>query len=340
MEKSTVILLLRGHIRGSFEDNKLFNFVSKLSNNYNVKLYIHTWNVYSSNLSWREVNENTNNVTVLDIETYFSGLIDSIQRIVIDDDSNIVLLGDVTGKIYSTRLPKLAWKRMWYGINKIVEIIRAIEDGETLIINTRFDLFDNSNSYKDINVLINLINRNLHKKLEKNVFLTENSLDLIGIDNFFLGNSGTMYRLVNNFHTNLDNLHNYYRKIYYQEVTVFYENNLLFDVDNLRNRFNIDIYFNPYLASDGSVSMKLNDQPPSINVNTSTGITFPEQKTMSKESAIIKEKGLNYFNYLLTEPRLDDKHGNYNLNKTATRQSPVITIKPTVSNWHGFGKKT
>ncbi len=340
MEKPTIILLLRGHIRDSFKDNKLFNFVSELQNIYNVKLYIHTWNVYSTNLSWRKVNENNNNVTVIDIETYFAGLNSIIQCIVVDDDSNIVLLGDITGNIYSTQLPKLAWKRMWYGIHKIIEIIKDNEDPETIIVNTRFDLFNNSYSYKNNIVLLDLIKQNLHKQLEKNVFLTDNSLELIGIDNYFLGNSIIMHHLINNFHTNLDNLHNYYKKIFYQEVTVFYENNQLFDVDNLKHRINIDAYFNPYLENNNVISMKFNNKLQSINVNNSKNTSFTEKQVISKESAIIKEKGLNYVNYLLTEPQQDDKQYNYNLNRNGVRERPTIIVKPTVSNWHGFGKKT
>jgi hypothetical protein len=191
-----IILLLRGHIRNSFKDTKLFNFVKYLSENYNLKIYIHTWNVFSSSLSWRpiEPNTNNNNITKTDIMIYFSSMNDNIISITIDDDNRIKLIGDTNGNIFSTKLPKLAWKRMWYGIFKTIEIIKENESEDSFVINTRFDIFNNSNSFDYNNILL-FIENTIKKKLTKNEFMN-NSEKLIGIDNFFIGNTNTMYLLI------------------------------------------------------------------------------------------------------------------------------------------------
>ena len=102
MEPPTIVLLLRGHIRDSFKDKILFNFVRELGNIYNVKIYIHTWNIYSTRLSWREVKDNNNNVTMIDIVTYFNGVKCTFKHIDIDDDSKINLIGDTSGNVFSS----------------------------------------------------------------------------------------------------------------------------------------------------------------------------------------------------------------------------------------------
>ena len=237
-----IILLLRGHIRNSFKDNKLFNFVKYLSENYNLKIYIHTWNVFSSSLSWRpiEPNTNNNNITKTDIMIYFSSMNDNIISITIDDDNRIKLIGDTNGNIFSTKLPKLAWKRMWYGIFKTIEIIKENESEDSFVINTRFDIFNNSNSFDYNNILL-FIENTINKKITKNEFIN-NSEKLVGIDNFYIGNTNTMYLLIKEFYSNLDEINNKYFDIHFQEVVVFYENNRLF-LNNEEDIYeNINLY--------------------------------------------------------------------------------------------------
>ena len=49
-----MIILLRGHIRNAFTNKNLYTFIKNISDN-NTKIYIHTWNIISSNLSWRPI---------------------------------------------------------------------------------------------------------------------------------------------------------------------------------------------------------------------------------------------------------------------------------------------
>ena len=210
--KPTVAILLRGHIRETFKNKRLFDFLKELCDRYTVRLYVHTWNVYSTNLSWRKIENIIVNVSILDIRTYLSGLNCEIMSIEIDDDSKIILIGDTTGNVFSTLLPKLAWKRMWYGINKTAQIINISEDPGTLIINTRFDLFNNSCSQDKTDKLIRLIDDNLGVTLTENKFLYKSD-NLIGVDNYYVGSPDVMSKISNNFHINLDDINRRYISI-------------------------------------------------------------------------------------------------------------------------------
>ena len=84
-----IILILRGHIRNSFNNQKLYVLVKKISEKYNLSIYIHTWNIQQSNISWREVKQINNIITKKIINDYFKDLSLLIKHIIIDDDTNI-----------------------------------------------------------------------------------------------------------------------------------------------------------------------------------------------------------------------------------------------------------
>lgn len=222
-----IILVLRGHIRDSFDDNLLAFFVKTLCSIYNVKIYIHTWKVYSTNLSWRNnVEVNNNEVLEEDILDYFEGVKENIVSITIEDDKKIELIGNLEGKLFSSGIPALAWKRMWYGIYKTVEKIELNESIDDVIINTRFDLFNNSYPINYSKILL-FIKDNLGRKMNQNFFYAA-QYGLTGSDNFYMGNHNTMKLLASEFYYNLDELNKAYIDVISQEHTVIYENNRLF----------------------------------------------------------------------------------------------------------------
>ncbi len=330
MDKPTIVVLVRGHIRESFKNRRFYNFLTDLGNRYNVKLYIHTWNTYSSNLSWRKVEENNSVVSFLDIITYFSGLNCNIQDVEIDDEKSIELIGDTTGNIFSTMLPKLAWKRMWFGINKMMEIINSKEDPTTLVVNTRFDLFNNSFSQKNNEDLIRLIDTNLDQPLTEIKFINTPE-NLLGVDNFFIGPPPKLYKLVNHFHKNLDSINEQYKKINFQEVVVFYENNRLFlggtdaqlyvniafYIRSVNNNVENNVENNDEILRN-SLGLQIdnflgNDGPPIIDI----GLLF------------VKNSDATY---------IEHKKKNYYLNGRSVRETPILSVKHTSSDWKGFGK--
>ena len=95
-----MIFVIRGHIRNSFETKKLYNLIKKLHSVIpDLKIFIHTWNMFANNVSWRKIYVDERIVTNETIYEYFDDLKDSIQHIIIGDDTKIQLCGNLTGKI-------------------------------------------------------------------------------------------------------------------------------------------------------------------------------------------------------------------------------------------------
>jgi hypothetical protein len=219
------ILIIRGHIRNSFKTQQLYHFINKIYNlNPNLKIFIHTWNIFSNNLSWREINPNYNIVNEELIRSYFKNLSFLIEDIIIDDDSNIKLIGDTTGKICAAS--KKGWKNYWYGKFRIIEHIKNKNLNEdTMIINTRFDILNNSFNLPEAK-LLDLVTKSNGIKFTKNIFL--HSSFYYGMDNFYVGNINTMYNLIYQFNHNLDQILTLTKyKIRGHEQLVYIRNNLL-----------------------------------------------------------------------------------------------------------------
>lgn len=223
-----MILILRGHIRDSFKNKTLYNFLKILNNKINLEVYIHTWNIYNNNLSWRDIKEDKRNVTENTIINYFQDIKHIIKKIIIDDDRKIKLKGNIYGNICNSGVTKKGWKNYWYGQKRIMEYIyddyfnKNVDLYKINIINTRFDLFENSFNYK-LNYVFSFIKFFYNKNLIKNKFI---SLTL-GCDNMYIGNIITMKKLINHFNYNLDYICNYYKNlnINHQEFLTIYENN-------------------------------------------------------------------------------------------------------------------
>lgn len=59
-----MILILRGHIRDSFNNTNLYDLVKDIVNiEPNIKIYIHTWNIFANSLSWRPYKANEREIT-------------------------------------------------------------------------------------------------------------------------------------------------------------------------------------------------------------------------------------------------------------------------------------
>ena len=74
---------------------------------------------------------------------------------------------------------------------------------EETVVNLRFDLFSNSNNF-DKNLIIDFIKKNNEIKFTKNEFLFDYEAN--GIDNIYIGNIATMYKLTNKFFYELDDI--------------------------------------------------------------------------------------------------------------------------------------
>ena len=195
-----MILILRGHIRNSMDDPKLLNTVKSIIEKFpDIRIYIHTWNVVSSTISWRRIAENNTKVTSECILEYFKDIHANIRHIEISDDESIELIGDTTGKIGVA--PTIGWKRMWYGKYKIISVIQSETlDINTLVISMRFDIHTVMDHALTTNKIISFI-ENIYRTQNRDIVFNKNGT---GCDNFYSGSLENMFILTHDFHTNLD----------------------------------------------------------------------------------------------------------------------------------------
>lgn len=223
--KKKLIIVIRGHIRESFDNNALYNFLSNLRNKYNLFIFIHTWNIKNNAISWRKINEDINIIDENIILNYFRDI--EICKILIDNENDIVLNGELEGNIKTTLMPIKGWKNMWYGMNRIISYISKNLNfyelsSTTFTLNIRVDYFFNSTlSYytKNINDL-DYLNKIFNFESENILFLT-NAKNYYGIDNIYFGKFYKIFYTTLLFHTKLDNIINYFNIIHAQERMVY-----------------------------------------------------------------------------------------------------------------------
>ena len=231
-------IILRGHIRNSFSDKKLYNYIKDLSNEYDLTIYIQTWNILQTNVSWRYLEKNETPVNEAFIYNYFEDLSENIKKIIILDDTKIILTGITTGRMGKTSGSYLGWKQMWYGIYEIAKYVKNQNPKlDTFIINTRFDVFNNSVSFSEsvicekLNIVMNA--PILPNSINKNIFLK--NIEFFGIDNFYIGNAKTIFDLADRFKFHLDEIVIKYPRVKSHEFYTFHVNNTLFLKNWLNN---------------------------------------------------------------------------------------------------------
>lgn len=234
-----MILLLRGHIRNSFDNRALYLLVKQIVERFDAKIYIHTWNVVQTKCSWRPMNDRLDNVDENTIYNYFADISQNIHRILIDDDTNISVLGKTSGFISNSRIPTIGWKRMWYGKYRAMEAVQETSDPNDIVVNMRFDVQSNSNNLSPMRIL-QFINQ--YKQLSKptNVFITG---EKPGVDNIYIGKVEYMYELISHFYHNLDQIVTKYPLLKNQEFLVIRENDALYrkyiEMSQLRTKPNL-----------------------------------------------------------------------------------------------------
>ena len=211
-----MILILRGHVRDSFDDDDLYNLVLQLALTYPIEIHIHTWNIQASNVSWRQIKQNDNPITEERTLTYFRELSPLIKHIIIEDDRNVQLTGETEGYVAGSRAPLKGWKYYWHGKYKIAEYLYDKFDPETKpVISMRFDISTNSVGF-DSNRVLEFIAQHKHDNFRMNSFITEGKY--IGCDNLYIGSVTTNYLLTKQFVQNMDKICEANRHIRNQEI--------------------------------------------------------------------------------------------------------------------------
>jgi hypothetical protein len=221
-----MILLLRGHIRNSFDDDKLYLLLKEIQRKDNIlEIYIHTWNIIQSNISWRQLDLIQTLVTNETIFDYFRDLKPYIKNIMIDNEENIKLIGSVEGNVGNTLCPLIGWKRYWYGKFRLVNFVHSLKyTTEVVVLNMRFDVLSCSYFLSQDSIIFFIENYS-RKRFVKNGFISD--YETPGIDNIYIGNIDTMKKIAERFYYSLDEII-LQEKVIYQEVLVFRENAKLF----------------------------------------------------------------------------------------------------------------
>ena len=150
-----------------------------------------------------------------------------VKNIIIDDDSKINLIGNLYGNINNGPMPIIGWKNYWYGKYKIIDYLYNINTDENeMIINCRFDVMNNSNNFNQA-FIVNFIKNNSKTIFTKNIFLFNHEHN--GIDNIYIGNINTLYKLISKFFYELDDILIKNNNTMNQERLVYRINNILFD---------------------------------------------------------------------------------------------------------------
>ena len=72
--KPRIALLLRGHIRKTFDNQQLYTFINKLRQKYRVDIYLTTWNNIETLNSYRFNNKPDNKTSRKLINKYFKDI--------------------------------------------------------------------------------------------------------------------------------------------------------------------------------------------------------------------------------------------------------------------------
>jgi hypothetical protein len=218
----TIGLIIRGHERDVFLNDRLYNFVKRLTELFDTEIYIHTWNKSIGSISWRDMSHyKIREIDERQIREYFKKI--AIKKILIDDETKITLVGTQTGNVCSGPCPRLSWKRMWYGKYRIIEYVKnKNKTFYDLVLNIRFDLFENINNiYEETEILEKVQKLATFKAVNQIYFLKDQPC--AGIDNCYIGNQTVMFFLTENFHNKLDEVESRYVHNFYTEYLVYFE---------------------------------------------------------------------------------------------------------------------
>lgn len=227
--KKKICVLIRGHVRNSFENNKLYEFIVDLSKIFDVKIVISCWNLFNTSRSWDYKEENNRHVKRSDFHDYLKDMSNLIEKVIISDsdcyDENLL------GNVSNSKIKKSTWAHMWKGM--LIGINNIDESKYDIILNLRCDLFSYYTDIK-INFEKKLIIRDIISNISKNLKygflkLDKNNSFYCGIDNFFMSNCKDMENLIYDFNFNLESIIMNYPNVSYQEYLVKYY------CDNVKN---------------------------------------------------------------------------------------------------------
>lgn len=217
-----VTLAIRGHIRDGLTDSRLREYITKLTQARYVTgldIYCHTWKEHEAKSSYRELDNEVKLKVTSDLVKHYFGkqLRERIKNVQIQDDSKVEIIGNTSGVIAKTKVPIIAWKRMWAGKKQLID--NVINSGITYdrIINTRYDLFTCKAGRVDEAVISRLMRMDYSLNFKYPIY----TRGPVGVDNFYTGRPEQMKQLIYAFHNDLDGIIKKYPSTEVQEKMVY-----------------------------------------------------------------------------------------------------------------------
>lgn len=236
-------LILRGHIRKSFKDSALKKLVhSILEHIPDIGIYIHSWNVVQSSLSWRRMEEDRTEVTTEMIAEYL-GIGENLQRIVVEDDSGVVIPGRTEGTVASTPCPIRGYKLMFYGMMRGSEMVLEDSEPDELVVQTRFDILSGwarmtkerivdflearPDNGEPIRFLIRPGENERDRRLRLDRWRRHGSEYeqhwTVGVENTFMATASNMNRFLSHMYYKFDEVESKYKRANHQEWLPMFE---------------------------------------------------------------------------------------------------------------------
>lgn len=223
-------LIVRGHIRSSFNDAKLKCLLDELGLNFDLRAYVQTWSVFQNSLSWRKVEDIPTKVTEEAVRSYF-GEID-VRRVRIIDDSKITHIGNTEGTIGRTPCPVRAWKNMYYGMMSASSTVLASEDPSSISVQMRFDILSNPFS-PSMQEIVEFVKRDYEvlssgdQPNERMRFLRMRCF--MGVDNIYMSTNEDLNRFISYMYYDMDRVLHLHRRTVHQEHIAFHERRSFFE---------------------------------------------------------------------------------------------------------------
>jgi hypothetical protein len=138
-KEDKIAIMLRGHVRSSFDDNKLYDFLKNVSSQYNIDIYVYTFSVKSAGKIYKSEDKEADNqkITEKDVENYLRDLMKITKTIIVDQNSSAKTINDRNiGNISRNK-----FLHMWNSIYNIIKYVKNTKIDYIYAINMRLDYF-------------------------------------------------------------------------------------------------------------------------------------------------------------------------------------------------------
>ena len=212
--KQRLNLIIRGHIRRTFENTLFYDFLCEMEKRFTLSIYIHTWTLAECESNWRNIDQDARKcgVSEMMIRDYFKDKVKYIRNMTIEDDENIELYGNLEGRIANTYMPVKSWKRFIYGLKRSMQIVHE-DDRIHPSLNIRFDMiqyryFSTWHGFNFDNMVANFMSYIDSRRIGNPNFRRVNTIgpNRSWYDNCLYGKYDIFVNLFETLHTKLDQI--------------------------------------------------------------------------------------------------------------------------------------